>query len=207
MAIVNIFKYDKGSLSYVLNTKRHWNVLYVDTPNAFKMKKTGGSFKSGSSQKYITMPIEEICALPVSEIAEKDAILFLWVQTAISAGNMNNYGDRILDAWNFTKFRTKLYWDKGSIGMGANYRNQVEELWVATRGNVKALHMTKQSTLVRHKRLPHSVKPDMFRKIVEDSTIKLFGKKRKMIEIFKRDNPDHQKTFRKKWDYFGNEMH
>lgn len=207
MAIVKIFKYDRSSKSYLLNTKRHWNVLYVDPPNSFKMKKTGGSFKSGSSQIYKTMTIEEICDLPVSEIAQDDAIIFLWMQTAISAGNENNYGDRILDAWEFTKFRTKLYWDKLSIGMGANYRNQIEELWVATRGDVKALHMTRQSTHVRHKRLPHSVKPDLFRKIVEDSTIKLFGKKRKMIELFKRHNPQHQKMYQKKWDYMGSNLH
>lgn len=207
MAVINVFKYDKLTNSYLLNTKKHWNVLYVDTPNEFKMKKTGGSFKSGSGQKYITMPIQTICDLPVSDIAEKDAILFLWIQTAISAGNLNNYGDRILDAWGFNKFRTKLYWDKLSIGMGANYRNQVEELWVATRGNVKALHMTRQTNLIKHRRLPHSVKPDIFRKIVEDSTEKLFGTKRKMIELFKRDNPEHQKMYAKKWDYFGSELH
>lgn len=200
MGIIKVFKYDKQSDSWELNTRKHWNVIYVDTPNEFKMKKTGGSFKSGSSQKYTTMPIEKICELPVSEIAEKDAILYLWVQTAISAGNTNNYGDRILDAWNFSKFRTKLYWDKLSIGMGANYRNQIEELWIATRGKVKALHMTSQSNHIKHKRLPHSVKPDIFRKIIEQSTTQ-FETKRKMIELFKRDNPKHQKMYRRKWDY------
>ncbi|MGI0022273.1 MAG: MT-A70 family methyltransferase, partial [Nitrososphaeraceae archaeon] len=126
---------------------------------------------------------------------------------ALSGGNINNYGDRILQAWNFPKFVTKLYWDKGSIGMGANFRNQVEELWVAKRGNVKALHMTRQSTLVKHKRLPHSVKPDIFRVIVEDSTVRLFGKKRKMIELFKRRNPNLQKEFKKKWTYWGDQLH
>lgn len=206
MTKLNIFKHDSLSNTYELNTKRHWNVFYADTPNSFNMKKTGGSYKSGSTDKYITMPIEEICSLPVKDIAEPDSILFLWVQTPLSGGNINNFGDRILEAWGFNKFVTKLYWDKGSIGMGANFRNQVEELWVAKRGNVKALHMTRQSTLVRHKRLPHSVKPDIFRKIIEASTTQ-FGKKRKMIELFKRRNPNLQKEFKKKWDYYGDQMH
>jgi len=206
LAVVNIFKYNPDTLSYELNTKKKWNVLYVDPPNAFKMKKTGGSFKSGSSDKYMTMTIEQICDMPVEKITEKNSIIFLWVQTALSGGNINNYGDRILEAWGFSRFSTKLYWDKGSIGMGANYRNQVEELWVAKKGDVKALHMTRQSTLVRHKRLPHSVKPDIFRRIVEDSTTQ-FGKKRKMIELFKRRNPNLQKEFKKKWDYFGDQLH
>lgn len=206
MAVINIFKHDVLSDTYELNTKKHWNVIYADPPNQFEMKKTGGSFKSGSDAKYITMSIEQICSLPVKEIIEDKSILFLWVQTPLAGGNMNNSGDRILEDWGFNKYKTKLYWDKGSIGMGANYRNQVEELWVAFKGDVKALHMTRQSTLVRHKRLPHSVKPDIFRKIVEASTTQ-FGIKRKMIELFKRRNPKLQKEFKKKWDYYGDQLH
>ena len=199
--IVKIFKYDKKNKEWTINTKKKYDVIYCDTPNTFKMKKTGAGFKSGAEEKYPVMDLDQICALPVDKIAKPNALLFLWVQTAISGGTSNNIGDPILDSWNF-HYRSKLYWDKMSIGMGSDFRNQVEELWYARRGNIKALHMTRQSNVVRHKRVGHSVKPDVFRKIIEECAIKQFGKNVKMIELFARKAP-----FRRKWDYFGNELH
>jgi N6-adenosine-specific RNA methylase IME4 len=206
--IVNCFKFDKVNKEWELNTKKKYDVIYADPPNQFKMQKTGGGFKSGAVAKYPVMDLDQICALPVNELASDNAIIFLWVQTALSGGTGNNIGDPILDSWGF-KYRSKFYWDKMSFGMGSDGRNQVEELWYARRGEVKALHLTRQSTLVRHKRVGHSVKPDIFRKIIEQAVSNLshnkkshFSKNPKMIELFARKAP-----FRRKWDYWGNELH
>ena len=45
---------------------------------------------------YPTMSIEEICALPVSELAAKDSTLFLWATFP-----QLNEAFRVIDAWGF----------------------------------------------------------------------------------------------------------
>ena len=90
-----------------------YDVILADPPWAYRNKRTGGSMISGASQKYPTMSVEEICALPIGEIAARDSVLFLWVTTP-----MMEEGLQVMRAWRF-KYKTKIYWRKiMSLGMG-----------------------------------------------------------------------------------------
>ena len=55
-----------------------FDIIYADPPWAYRNKKTGGSMKSGAETKYPTMAIDELCALPVRQIAAKNSVIFLW---------------------------------------------------------------------------------------------------------------------------------
>lgn len=215
MAILKPFK-QLSSGAWQINTKRRWNGFYIDPPYQFKNIKTGGGMKSGSSQKYITMPLKEICSLPISQVSEPNAILFCWVPSPLS----DTYGHEIFEAWDF-KFKGKLYWIKDKVddspqfnlnpkvkistitkdgGWGYHFRGKVEELWFGFKGKIP-MFANPLSNVIYHPRIGHSIKPDVFRIIVEDQFTKSFGKKRKMIEGFARRAPHLSR-----WSYFGDEL-
>jgi N6-adenosine-specific RNA methylase IME4 len=202
----------------IKTTKKLYNGWYVDPPYQFDNKHTGGGMKSGSADHYMTMGIDHICEMPVQEHSEDNAILFLWVPTSLSS----EYGTQIMKAWDF-KFKGKLYWNKDKIlypdvikynldnrikealirkdaGWGYYFQGKVEELWFGIRGKVPAFR-NRLPNVIFHPRIGHSVKPDIFRRIVEDQFSESFGKKRKMIEGFAREA-----KYKTKWSYFGNEL-
>jgi len=176
-------------------TKKKYHVLYCDPPHEYKNLRTGGGMESGVSSKYITMSLDEICELPVPNIAHKNSVCFLWITTPLIEN-----GFRILEAWGY-KYKTLIVWDKSdSGGWGFWVRTATEVLLIGVKGKVKAFH-SKRTNVIRHKRIGHSVKPDLFREFVEELT-KQFGKNKKMIELFARRHP-LKKDYAKKWDYFG----
>ena len=57
---------------------KKYRIIYADPPWSYKNKRTGGSMKSGASSKYPTMSVDDICDLPVKDIAHENSVLFLW---------------------------------------------------------------------------------------------------------------------------------
>ena len=49
-------------------------IIYADPPWRYSAKKVQGA----AENHYPTMSIEELCALPVAELAAKDSALFMW---------------------------------------------------------------------------------------------------------------------------------
>lgn len=57
---------------------KKYNVIYADPPWAYKVWSKKGAGRSAESH-YPTMKIEDIKALPIGELADKDCALFLWI--------------------------------------------------------------------------------------------------------------------------------
>src|SRR5215831_17419581 len=55
---------------------------------------------------YPVMELEKICALPVKDWVENDAVLFLWVTSPILQKSF-----QVIDAWGF-EYKTSFVWDK-----------------------------------------------------------------------------------------------
>lgn len=51
-----------------------YGIVYADPPWRYGMKRGSGA----AGNHYPAMSIEEICALPVAELADRDSALFLW---------------------------------------------------------------------------------------------------------------------------------
>ena len=51
-----------------------YNIIYADPPWRYEQRKVQGA----AENHYPTMSIDELCALPVPELAAKDCALFLW---------------------------------------------------------------------------------------------------------------------------------
>lgn len=171
--------------------RQRYSIIYADPPWSYRNKKTGGSMVSGSISKYPVMTLDDICALPVKDISEKNAVLFLWATTPLKWEAFE-----VMRAWGFT-YKTTVYWRKiMSLGMGFWFRGQVEELLVGIRGNVKAFRL-QESNFIQTKALAHSEKPKEFREFIERATAKMPIQTR--LEMFARQNPCG-------WDVFGNQV-
>jgi len=168
-----------------------YDIIYADPPWSYKNKKTGGSMVSGSESKYSVMSLEDICALPIKEIASKDSVLFLWATVPLLPEAF-----QVMDAWGY-KYKTMITWRKiMSLGMGYWFRGQCEHILFGVRGKVKAFRL-QEPNFLQTKVLAHSEKPDEFRKMIERATKNMPSQNR--LELFARQNMDG-------WDVFGNEV-
>src|SRR5712664_2317795 len=85
-------------------------------------------YESGNCLPYPTMPIEDIKALPVSDIADENAILWLWATNA----HLRVAFD-VVEAWGF-EYKSLLTWVKDRMGTGEWLRGQTEHCMLAARG-------------------------------------------------------------------------
>jgi len=166
---------------------KKYQIIYADPPWSYKNKKTGGSMKSGAEAKYPTMSIDDICKLPIRDIADKNSVLFLWATVPLLPEAF-----KVMDAWGY-KYKTMLTWRKiMSLGMGFWFRGQTEHLLLGVKGKVKAFRIQK-ANFIQCKAGSHSTKPVEFRSLIDMTGLE------PKIELFAR-----QKT--KGWDVWGNEV-
>lgn len=136
---------------------------------------------------YGTMSLDEIAALPVRGMAERDAHLYVWT---INAYLEQTY--EIARAWGF-KPSTLLTWAKtpNGIGLGGTYSLTTEHVLFARRGSLKAKERV-DSTWWHWKRGAHSAKPEAFLDMVERVSPGPY------VELFAR-------RARFGWDYWGDQ--
>ena len=164
---------------------KKYRIIYADPP-----WKYGNSMPLGTTEPqdyYLLMNTEDICAMPIKDITEKDAVLFLWSTSPHLPEALE-----VAKAWGFT-YKTTFIWDKIKHNMGHYNSVRHEILLVCTKGactpDVKRLF----DSVVSEERTEHSKKPNVFREIIE--TIYTYGNK---IELFARESPEG-------WDVFGNQ--
>jgi len=166
---------------------KKYQVIYADPPWKYNNKRTGGSMNSGAESKYQTMDIEDIIQMPISLIADKDAVLFLWATTPLLPDAL-----RVLSGWGF-EYKTAIYWRKiMSLGMGFWFRGQVELCLLGVKGKIKPFRLQKPN-FIQTKALRHSEKPEEMRQLIELTGLQ------PRLELFARRKVDG-------WDAFGNEI-
>ncbi len=171
---------------------RKYNIIYADPAWEYKDKASAG--KRGACYKYPVMNIEDIKKLPISQIADKDCILFLW----ITMPKLNEVFD-VIKSWGFEYKTCAFVWIKNSkhgkefIGMGSWTRANAELLLLATKGKPERVSASIRQ-IVKSPVREHSRKPDE----VRDLIIKLCGDLSR-IELFARERV-------KGWDCWGNEV-
>lgn len=135
-------------------------IVYCDPPWKYDYSPTDNR---EIENHYPTMTLEEICLLPVAEIATPDSVLFLWTTSPKLAESM-----RVIDAWGYT-YKTCMVWDKERMGMGYYARQQHELLLIATRGAVPVPEpRNRPPSVVRVRRdNEHSAKPAEFYELIE----------------------------------------
>lgn len=139
---------------------------------------------------YSSMSVEEIAALPVNGLANKDCRLFLWATSRYLADAID-----IARSWGFL-YRQLLVWDKrpnvNPLG-GSVAPNSCEFLVVATKGlPPRVARWTSSIVNARKAQSVHSAKPPVFMDLVETVSAGPY------LELFARSQ-------RLGWDTWGDE--
>ena len=81
---------------------KKYKVIYADPPWSYNDKRGGGGDKSygGATTHYPTMDIKDIKSLPISDIADDDCLLFMWVTFPLLQEGLDT-----IAAWGF-KYKT-----------------------------------------------------------------------------------------------------
>lgn len=112
--------------------------------------------------RYATMSLDEIKALPVSEVTAKNAHLYLWVPNALLPE-----GIEVMEAWGF-RYVTNLVWAKrrkdggpDGRGVGFYFRNVTELILFGVKGHMRTLDPGRsQVNMIETRKREHSRKPD-----------------------------------------------
>lgn len=139
---------------------RH-GVILADPPWHFATHSAAGQRKS-ASQHYNTMSINDICGLPVADMAADDAALFMWV-----AWPHIFEAKRVIEAWGFTFSGLAWEWikyndatEKFAFGTGYGTRKNVEPCLLARRGSPQLKDRSCRDFIFSPRR-EHSRKPDV----------------------------------------------
>ena len=110
---------------------------------------------------YATMPFAEVAALPVADLTDQDAHLYLWI-----TNRSLPKGFALLSEWGF-RYVTCLTWCKPSIGMGNYYRGSTEHVLFGIRGSQPLKRRDVGTWFAAARPGSHSSKPPEFYALVE----------------------------------------
>ena len=166
-------------------------MIYADPPWRYQNWKGQGV----AERHYPTMTLEDIKALPVSELAAEDCALFLWITMP-----MLHEAWGVMEAWGFRFVTAAFVWVKLSRksntvfwGPGHWTRANAELCLLATRGHPKRQAANIHQFIISPIEA-HSKKPDEAR----EKIVALMGDLPR-VELFARQTPPS-------WDVWGNEV-
>lgn len=172
-----------------------YNLIYADPPWMYRDKCKSGN--RGAEFKYPVMKVEDICRLPVWEIANQESCLLAmwWVPTMPSEALevVKAWGFRLMTMKGFTWHKTNKNKGNSAIGMGHMTRANSEDCLFAIKGRLPKRINASICQHVTAPRAAHSEKPH----IIRDNLVSLLGNVPK-IELFSRENIQG-------WDAWGNE--
>jgi N6-adenosine-specific RNA methylase IME4 len=162
-----------------------YTLIYADPPWRYDFAQ---SESREIENQYPTMEIDDICKLPINNLAAENCILFLW-----GTNPKLREALRVVEAWGF-EYKTNMVWVKDKIGMGYYARQKHEFLLIATKGNPGTPEpKDRPESVIFADREKHSKKPlevyDMLEAMYPDA---------KRIELFSR-------LAREGWSAWGNE--
>jgi N6-adenosine-specific RNA methylase IME4 len=162
-----------------------YRVLYADPPWSYG--NTQPDYHPEQRDHYPVMSLEELCAMPIKDIAMDNAVLFLWVTSPILEESF-----QLIKAWGF-QYKASFVWDKVKHNMGHYNSVRHEFLLICTRGSCQPDVRKLFDSVVSEERTEHSRKPELFYKIIE--TLYTSGPYLELFARYKRDG----------WAAYGNE--
>lgn len=148
-----------------------FGAIYADPPWVYDNQGT----RASTENHYQGLTVDELCALPVKELAADDAHLHLWTTNAFLFEC-----PKIFEAWGF-EFRSSFVWAKPQMGIGNYWRNSHEFLLTAIRGDAKRFNDRSLMSWLECDRGLHSAKPEQVRGFIERAShgpyLELFGRR------------------------------
>lgn len=174
---------------------RKFKTIMADPPWQFQNRTGKVAPEHKRLNRYSTMSLDEICDLPVEEVADDTAHLYLWVPNALLPDGL-----RAMEEWGF-QYKSNIIWHKirkdgGSDGRGVGFyfRNVTEVLLFGVRGkNARTLAPGRsQVNMIQTRKREHSRKPDEQYQLIESCSPGPY------LEMFSRGVRD-------KWTVWGNQ--
>lgn len=160
-----------------------FRVVYADPPWAYD----NSGFTSSAEQHYPTMPADKIAALPVQDLCDESAVLFLWATSPLLPEAL-----MVMDAWGFT-YKASMVWDKQRApGLGWWLKTRHELLLIGAKAATPQPRV-KQDSIISIASTQHSAKPEEFATMIEQMFDGPY------IELFAR-------RARRGWEVWGNEV-
>ena len=162
---------------------RRFRTIMADPP--WRFQNATGKVAPGHRRlnRYGTMTLADIEALPVPDVATDTAHLYLWVPNALLPEGL-----AVLRAWGFN-YKSNIVWHKirkdgGSDGRGVGFyfRNVTELILFGVRGkNARTLAPgRRQVNMIETRKREHSRKPDEQYKLIEECSpgpyLEMFGR-------------------------------
>ncbi|MBZ4488109.1 hypothetical protein LQ938_11450 [Microbacterium sp. cx-55] len=107
----------------------------------------------GADQHYPLMSIEQIRAMPISDLAADNAHLYLWCYPAV-----RRIAEEVMEAWGF-RFVDEFVWGKDQMGLGPYFRHAHETLLLGVKGRLP-FQFHGQRSFAMYPRQDHSHKPE-----------------------------------------------
>lgn len=152
-----------------IGDKRFKTVL-ADPPWQFQNRTGKMAPEHKRLNRYGTMTLDDILALPVESALEETAHLYLWVPNALLPEGL-----RVLEAWGF-QYKSNIVWHKirkdggpDGRGVGFYFRNTTELILFGVRGP-KARTLApgrRQVNIIKSQKREHSRKPDELYEVIE----------------------------------------
>ena len=162
-----------------------FGTIYADPPWPYVNQAT----RAATGNHYPTMPLREICGLPVARIVAEHAHLHLWVTDAFLQEAFS-----VIEAWGFKYAYSSFIWVKPHLGLGNYWRRSHELLLLGVRGNLP-FRDKGQRSWQEHDRTGHSKKPEIVRQIIEKVSPGPY------LEMFSRTAPTNSA-----WTAYGNQI-
>lgn len=171
-----------------------YTLIYADPPWSYRDKANDG--ERGAGHKYQTMTVQDICRLPVWDLAAESCLLAMWwvpTQPMEALKVMDAWGFRLMTMKGFTWHKTNKHKGNSAIGMGHMTRANSEDCLFAVRGKLPERIDASICQHITAPRMDHSAKPP----VIRDKLVQLLGDVQR-IELFARNGVDG-------WGAWGNE--
>ncbi len=162
---------------------RRFKTILADPPWRFQNSTGKVAPEHRRLSRYGTMTLAAIAALPIAEVVDETAHLYLWVPNALVPEGLT-----VLQAWGFT-YKSNLVWHKvrkdgGSDGRGVGFyfRNVTELILFGVRGKTARTLAPgrRQVNMIATRKREHSRKPDEQYALIEACSpgpyLELFGR-------------------------------
>lgn len=116
--------------------------------------------KYGAESHYSLMPIDDIRAMPVGDLAADNAHLYLWCYPAT-----RRTAEEVMEHWGF-RFVDEFVWGKDQMGLGQYFRHAHETLLLGVKGKLP-VRFRGQRSFAMLPRQEHSHKPEEVHQMIQ----------------------------------------
>lgn len=158
-----------------INTNKRYPTILADPP--WNISQRGKYNNRSAESHYDLMPLSQIKAMPIQDLATDNAHLYLWVPNGLLPEGLE-----VIKAWGFT-FRSPIYWIKPRLGLGNYIRNASETCLFATRGKAPVKFHAQPNWMFCPQQ-EHSHKPEeqfaVIERLSDGPYLELFARRRQL---------------------------